>query len=124
MHDSQSFKHVRDSLVSVFGVDRVHFTTRRENATFPCVVWGQIGEQVLPMISNEHMVISIDVTVDVQSRNPDEAREKSNEARRALELGRHAVRRTSFDVVEYDTATEDFVAPQLFVASSTYNVSE
>ena len=119
-----SLNHVRTSLESVFGAERVHFTTRRDNATFPCAVYTQDGEQLLAMISNQHHVVSIDVTVEVQANTSKEAIDKAKEVRQQLETGRHAVRRTSFDVDEYETETPLSGAPRLFIAASTYNVSE
>ena len=124
---SLSFVHVRESLNSVFGAGGVHFTVRRSDAAFPCAIWELEAENVQPMISDPHHLLSIDVTIDVQAKTATEALAKAEEVREALNKGRFPVRRTSYDIdeVKTDQKTEPRGTPKtLFIASASYNVSE
>ena len=121
------FIFVRETLNGVFGADSVHFTARRDGASFPCAVWALDSETVQPMISDPHHVLSIDVTIDVQDKKAKVAQDLAEEVRVALGKGRHIVLRTAYDVDEFrtDQAVEPKGTPKtLFIASATYTVRE
>ena len=120
-----AFSKVRASLIAIFGPDGVHFTSRREGATFPCAVYTQDAETLLASISDTHIVVNITVGVEVQAKTAREAMAMSDEVRAALAKAPNPAVRTSFDIEELDTEEQE-QAPgdpsSLFSAVSTYTV--
>ena len=119
--------HVRKILIDIFGEADTHFTARKSGSAIPCVVYALTGETVMPMISDPHHLISIDVQVDVQAKTAKAALDLAGRVRQALEGARRQARRISFDVDEVEADARNqrpTAAKRTVVASSTYTVYE